>query len=92
MLVPKNCEHKSCRGYKYCRRTYLRSYWRNHAKQASAHCRKSQLKTLYGLTPESYDLLLKEQKGRCAICGNRLARNTENPFEVFDKILQEMAD
>jgi hypothetical protein len=33
--------------------------------------RKSHLKRSYGITPERYDEMLREQRGGCAICGKR---------------------
>jgi 5-methylcytosine-specific restriction endonuclease McrA len=33
-----------------------------------AHQRKAQLRSRYGITPDDYDRMLKEQDGKCAIC------------------------
>jgi hypothetical protein len=44
--------------------------WRkNNKNKMENYIRKNQLKKNYGITPEQYDELFIQQKGRCAICG-----------------------
>lgn len=54
-------------------------YYKTEAGKA-AH-RKSNLKRLYGITPEAYDKLLEEQQGKCAIC-DRHVSEFQKPFVV----------
>lgn len=44
--------------------------------------RKYGLKTKYGLTPEDYNRLLKEQDGKCAICGKPPEESRNNKLFV----------
>jgi hypothetical protein len=53
----------------------LKSYYKHHAKRRAEqnargpeYIRASVIKSLYGITPEEYEVLLKKQKGVCAIC------------------------
>lgn len=34
----------------------------------SGYCRRSQLKCVYGITPEQHEQMYADQEGRCAIC------------------------
>ena len=46
-----------------------RKWAEKNPEQKKESARKAQLKLLYGITPERYDEMLKEQEGKCKICG-----------------------
>ena len=48
---------------------YQKEYRAKHKKALALVHRKYQLLSRYGITPDDYDKMLKEQKGCCAICG-----------------------
>ncbi len=41
----------------------------NNSLDSYKHYRSANLKSLYGLTLEEYEEMLREQDGKCAICG-----------------------
>ena len=43
---------------------------------SSSKSRRYNLKRLYGLTPELWDVMFRGQDGRCPICGRRLTNTT----------------
>jgi len=51
-----------------CRVKYNKEYRENNRDKFLMVERKSRLKTTYGITPERYDEMFKEQNGRCKIC------------------------
>ena len=53
-----------------CRRNERNRYWRQRNPKRVRAFRDSENARRHGLTPESYTLMLDEQGGRCAICGN----------------------
>ena len=54
--------------------------------------RKAELRREYGITQEHYDLMLKHQQGRCAICGTDSPKvSTGQIFHVdHDRLLGEV--
>jgi len=44
----------------------------------------TKLKVLYGITPEQYEMLLLNQKGKCAICPIVLDKSTRKTFPCVD--------
>jgi hypothetical protein len=69
----KECTYERAREYRKknwarCYETRKKYKQRNRKKVASL-TRKSALKTRYGITPERYQELLKQQNYRCGICG-----------------------
>jgi len=52
---------------KACGLKYKREFSRT--KKGKASNRRNQLNQKYGITPQKYDEILKEQNGGCAICG-----------------------
>lgn len=60
--------NKDCNG---CRAESDRIRRRNFPNKAST--RKSQLKIKYGLTPEDFEMMLREQSEQCLICQQKMA-------------------
>lgn len=54
---------------KHCQSKSNKKYKDKNKDRTKANRRKSLLKS-YGLTPESYDIMFKEQLGLCKICKN----------------------
>ena len=52
-------------------------YWENRVEELK-QARKKHLRKKYGITPEQYDVMFKQQNGVCAICGKpeRVRKNT----------------
>jgi len=50
------------------RNEYQREYRKKHPEKQTAESRRRTLKQ-YGLTPESFNVLLDAQQGKCALCG-----------------------
>ncbi len=46
----------------------FRAYYASHKKESAARKRAWKLKVQYGLTPEAFDTLLRDQGGLCAVC------------------------
>jgi hypothetical protein len=53
---------------------YAKNYQQTRPEQRSRYARRYALKKLYGLTPEQWDEMFKEQGGRCLICGKAPGR------------------
>jgi hypothetical protein len=55
-----------------CSRAHVRhSYYKRQAADPQAHAQKryyENIKYLYGMTPEQYELMLQQQGGHCAVC------------------------
>ncbi len=43
-------------------------WWRRHPDKHLEHVRRSQLKRIYGITPEQYDEMFRRGKGACWVC------------------------
>lgn len=56
---------------KACRNAISSESYRLRPEPHRRSARKAMLKASYGLTPEIYELLLREQGGGCAICGSK---------------------
>lgn len=54
---------------KECRKKLRRSRDKELARKNPTFVYEKTLKTKYGITPEDYETLLKNQNGGCAICG-----------------------
>lgn len=67
------------------RRRYLRKQWKikNPDKWALAQ-RKCRLKTRYGLSPETYNKLLENQKFSCAICKSSTTKSKRFKYFLVD--------
>ena len=68
----KPCHYEVMRAYRAknkaaCTAT-RRKYRQANAERMAELTRKSALKTKYGITPEQYDQMLRDQAGACAIC------------------------
>jgi hypothetical protein len=65
-------DKKSKTGYgkrcKNCRRDQQRRRIKENPEHYEAIWRRQHLKNRYGITPEDYEDMLSEQKGKCAIC------------------------
>ena len=65
-------DKKSKTGYgkrcKNCRREQQRRRIKENPEHYEAIWRRQHLKNRYGITPEDYEEMLSEQKGKCAIC------------------------
>jgi len=73
MLITKMIKDKKSKtGYgkrcKNCRREQQRRRIEENPEHYEAIWRRQHLKNRYGITPEDYEVMLKEQKGKCAIC------------------------
>lgn len=55
---------------KTCQNERINAYRRTQAPEHRAALRRASQLRLYGLTPETFDAMLTEQNGRCAICRN----------------------
>lgn len=44
--------------------------------------RRYHLKNMFGITPEDYDRMFKEQDGRCAVCGTQRNMSDDRRFSV----------
>jgi hypothetical protein len=47
------------------------AWGKTHPERASLNRRRWKLKILYGMTPEEYSVRLRQQKGRCKVCGRK---------------------
>lgn len=54
---------------KECQAEQARAWYANNPERANDNRRRHQLRSLYGLTVEQYNALLREQAGVCAVCG-----------------------
>ena len=63
-------DKKAYRKYQneYKRKRRKSSVWTKQNQPSKEVILRSELKTLYGITPEEYQRMLDEQKGVCAIC------------------------
>lgn len=64
------------------RKEQYRLYNLAHRAERIALARKSNLRNLYGITPEIYDELLAAQGGACAICRGDIAGKSKKYFSV----------
>lgn len=71
---------KSERRHSYCKLCYkeYRKEWRKNNKDKVDLCNKRCKLKVYGLTPEGYDKMYHNQKGRCLICGKHQSELNEN--------------
>lgn len=60
----------------------IKAYRERNDDKIRAYRRKYNLLRQYGITIEDYDLLLKKQNGKCAICGTTEPGNRSNNFSV----------
>ena len=80
----KHCRDGYCTRCKLCRtaytakwrranrdhvRAYSRNYYHTDPKRANEMNRKCNVRRKFGLPPEQYDVMLRNQNGCCAICG-----------------------
>ena len=77
--LDKFCKHQSCKygvqsQCKACRKKYKRNY------NTPETIRKNNLKAKYNLTIDEYDITFEQQKGVCAICGNK--ENVKNRWGI----------
>lgn len=81
---PKRCIHCRAPHQKRYMKAYLSRYYETHGEKLRQRVReryranpravlesnrRSNMKRLYGMTPEDYDIMLERQNGECAICG-----------------------
>ena len=69
LQVPGVREQKNLKKRQYCQRPEVKVSKRNY-----------KLKRLYGITLEQYNQMFAEQKGLCAICGNK--ETTKNQYNL----------
>jgi hypothetical protein len=60
-----------------CRREQQREWQEKNKDYFESLTRRQHLKSRYGITPEDYEEMLSEQKGKCAIC-NRHGQSSGN--------------
>ena len=56
------------RAWRARNRERQRAYWKKYYANRPGLARAKHLQLRYGITPEIYDVLVKSQQGRCAIC------------------------
>lgn len=59
------------------KRKASRDYYKNNSEKLLLGLYKSRLKTQYGLTPESYNQMWEDQRGRCACCQCEIKRGAK---------------
>lgn len=55
---------------------YSRNYYHANPKRANERSRECNVKRKFGLTPEQYDIIFKDQNGCCAICETHQSKLT----------------
>ena len=82
--LPKNDpRHGTVNGYSTwgCRCSECKAAIAKYARESGTR-HKSQLKALYGITPEQWDELFESQEGRCASCGDVPPEDAKRRFHV----------
>lgn len=79
-ILEKKTGFRICRT---CRERYTEGWKNRNTTKRAAVWRKWHLKKRFGLTPETYDKMLLEQGGRCAICrSSETKTKTSNRFSI----------
>ena len=71
----KSCAYKQQKEYRQQpkiaenRKQYYKEYIKTHKEQYKKTQRKSHLGRTFGITPEDYDQMVKDQNNLCAVCG-----------------------
>ena len=100
-ITARNKAYQQTEAYKKNRRIYLKQYREEHkekiASQVSAHYYKNKKhkvavarERIYGITPEDYDTMLKEQNHKCKICSIKFNNNYNQESKIGYAHLQHL--
>jgi len=70
-ISAQNKRHRDNPLYKDKIKTYMKQYREEHKEELNKNNKWSQIKSLYGLSKNDWELLWSEQNGCCAICGKK---------------------
>lgn len=73
-----------------CRAAKVRRLYHANPEKVLEYQRRYRLKYVYGLSLEAFDLKLKEQDGRCAICDDAFKETGRDPHVDHDHITQDL--
>lgn len=71
----ENCEEKRYYSHSYCRPHYIE--YRKNRPEYSRRRRNTQLKGLYGITLNEFELRLEQQNNQCEICGCQFIQDSK---------------
>jgi hypothetical protein len=70
------------RGYRAANPEKYREMVQKSKRKNRDNIHKSEIKRLYGILPEEYDRMMKEQNGVCKICGKEETRKSRTPGKI----------
>ena len=88
--VCKKCRAKAGRKY-YARPSVKKAKQFYHKQRRTIALNAYRLKT-YGITPEKYESMVRDQDGKCAICNNKMNRLCIDHCHVTGKIRKLLCD